>query len=345
VRKAGRTKRSGDKCNIYIPNPSRRMKQTFAGFGKALPSPKKTIFGGNPFGNIKNKVKRGMTKIGNKMGFTHGEGDGFSYMIEAHKARSKWKQQEAMGKDELIRSFVTSVVVLGAIKVIRAKQREYVPAFSDKKPWNGERRRGESIEVEDDTTPPVSSSDNVGDGKLTLPPLEVDAPDSTASLSNLYRTASFSPVHSIRGEESEFSFNRSEIEGQENFWSVVGRVFRPNKSKEVEEKEIILEKEVPKVEQVFVEKRIGFTWVERRTWLDEAIKISNDNYGGGDGGVGGPVPNLIKDVKVCRPDLLDDKRKEGLSWSGKRIESARKFDKRIMNADNVLKEIKGKLFK
>jgi hypothetical protein len=283
-----------------------------------------------------------MTKIGDKMGMTLGKGNGFSYKIEAQKARAKWKEDEAMGKDDLIRSFVKSVVVLGAIKVIRANQREYVPAFSDKKPWNGERCRGESVEVVEDE---AATSPVVGDGKFNLPPLDVDAPDSTASLSNLYRTASFSPVHSIRGEGSEFSFNRSEIEGQENFWSVVGRVFRPNKSKEVVEEEVVLEEEVPKVERVVVEKRIGLTWVERRTWIDNVIKISNDNYGGGDGGVGGPVPNLIEDVKVCRPDLLDDQRKEGQSWSRKRIDSARRFDKKIMNADDVLEEIKGKLFK
>ena len=208
-------------------------------------------------------------------------------------------------------------------------------------------------------------------GKVDLLTLDVDAPVSTASLRDLYKvggreeatnvcchrtitnkpfllapsqaSSPLSPSHSIGGN-SEYS-HRSDIEGQENFWAVVGRVFRPNKSKEVVKEEIVLEEEVPIVERVIVERRIGYTWVERRTWLDEAIKISNDNYGGGDGGVGGPVPDLIKDVKIHRKDLLDDGRKEGWSWSKKRIESARKFGGGIMNADEVLDVIKGKLFK
>jgi len=54
---------------------------------------------------------------------------------------------------------------------------------------------------------------------------------------------------------------------------------------------------------------------------------------------------LVHSSPVHRIDLLDDQRKEGESWSKRRIESARKFSEEIMDADIVLDVIKGKLFK
>lgn len=132
-----------------------RMKQTFVGFGKALPSPKKTMFGG--FGtNLRKTMVGGMKSLGNKMGITT-KTAGFSYKIEAQKARKKWRAQEAMTQDELVRSFVKTVVVLGSIKVIQGKKREYVTAFSDKRTWVG-KERGEE-EGGGEETPPLSGSE------------------------------------------------------------------------------------------------------------------------------------------------------------------------------------------
>jgi len=263
-----------------------KMKQTFVGFGKVLPSPKKTMFSG--FGKqMKKTMLGGMKKMGNKIGIQLAKERGFSYQLEARKARAKWAQQEAMSKDELIRGFVKTAVVLGCIKVIQAKRREYVPSFSDKKVWKG------AEEVKEEVKEEGKDEGKEENGKIDLSIIvDVDAPNSTVSLKDLYRAASFSPVHSVRAEDSEFS-HRSEIEGQENFWSVVGRVFRPNKSKEVVKDEVILEEVVPEVKKVIVEKRIGYSWVERRTWIDEIIKISNDNYGGGDGGTATKLGPLV----------------------------------------------------
>lgn len=107
----------------------------------------------------------------------------------------------------------------------------------------------------------------------------------------------------------------------------------------------MVEEEIKKVAKVYVEPRIKYQWQERITWLDEIIKIANDNYGGSDGGFSREMPTLIKSSKVYRADIVTDSQKRGASWSAKRLQSAIEFEKKIFDPDVTLQSVQTKLFK
>ena len=96
---------------------------------------------------------------------------------------------------------------------------------------------------------------------------------------------------------------------------------------------------------MYVSPRVKYTWVERETWLDEIIAMAHANYGGGDGGPGGPLSELVPKPKVHRVELLDDQRKRGASWSAKRLREAQDFEKKIFDPDQTLKQVQANLFK
>ena len=103
--------------------------------------------------------------------------------------------------------------------------------------------------------------------------------------------------------------------------------------------------QIKKVAKVYVKPRVKYTWVERETWLDEIIAVARANYGGGDGGRGGPLPELVPKGKVHRQELLDDQKKRGESWSAKRLKEAQEFEMKIFSPDQTLKQVQANLFK
>jgi len=172
--------------------------------------------------------------------------------------------------------------------------------------------------------------------------------ESTMSLDDMYNPAPPSPIHArLSALESPSMASIRSAEGQENFWAVVERVFYVKPSKQKVEVVVEIEEEVAVVRKVIVEPRVKYTWVERRTWLDEMIKISHDNYGGGDGGVGGEMPDLLAEGGgggVKRVQVKDFK-KRGEAWARKRIRIATGFGRLLADGDRTLDVVKIKLFK
>ena len=108
--------------------------------------------------------------------------------------------------------------------------------------------------------------------------------------------------------------------------------------------QIAVEEEIKKVAKVYVEPRIKYQWQERITWLDEIIKMANDNYGGSDGGFARDIPSLVSKSTQRRADAKDSQ-KRGEPWSKKRLQSAIEFEKTIFDPDETLESVKSKLFK
>ncbi|GMH85156.1 hypothetical protein TL16_g10138 [Triparma laevis f. inornata] len=270
---------------------------------------------------------------------------------------------------EVVRAFVKGCIVFASIKVIEKERKKHIRAFGERKQWsskkgyffsptldpNVEAMKGEKGEDDPAATPPISedSKSDEGDNEEGNNEVEEDfnlvgpmQSTNSVSIHDLYGDTTMSPIQMYSTHLGSNKGGGSEIEGdQENFWKVIDRVFRAPKSKAYIQPEIVVEEEIKKVVKVYVEPRIKYQWQERITWLDEIIKIANDNYGGSDGGFSREIPTLIKSSKVYRADIVTDSQKRGTSWSAKRLQSAVEFEKKIFDPDVTLQSVQAKLFK
>ena len=135
---------------------------------------------------------------------------------------------------------------------------------------------------------------------------------------------------------------------QENIWSQVERVFR-NKHVPL----VVPSPPPPAVPQVVEEPpgrkvpRVKWKWTERVTWLDEIIRVSNANYGGGDGGgqeVGGGKEK--GQGRKGRKDGQDnDFKKFGEPWAKKRIGLAATFEEMMLKRRKATLVVEGMFHK
>ena len=129
---------------------------------------------------------------------------------------------------------------------------------------------------------------------------------------------------------------------QENIWTQVERVFRTTARKKIPTPPPVI---VPEVIEEIVKPptpRVPFNWKDRVTWLDELIAMSNANYGGSDGGIGGEVPSLIKQTKRRQ---TEDWLKSGEPWARTRTDNSKQFLKLLIDKKAAKKRIDEKLFK
>ncbi|GMH76453.1 hypothetical protein TrST_g1979 [Triparma strigata] len=331
---------------------------------KSITPPKSSFFARPKFGNPLAQVGQGLRSMGTKIGVVKKKSPKYSYKKEAEKAREVWKGAR---EEEVVRAFVKGCIVFASIKVIEKERKRHIGAFGERKQWSSKRgyfyaetldpkveiMKSNVVEdVSDDpnpaSTPPVSE-DSKSDGgdvnsdddfdNLVVPMQSTHS----VSINELYGDNTLSPIQ-MYSTHSDSKPKAGPVEGQENFWKVIGRVFRAAPSKEVEKEEIAVEEEIKKVAKVYVEPRIKYQWQERITWLDEIIKMANDNYGGSDGGFARDIPSLVSKSTQRRADAKDSQ-KRGEPWSKKRLQSAIEFEKTIFDPDETLESVKSKLFK
>ena len=175
-----------------------------------------------------------------------------SYKKAALQARNLWSSQPD-AQEQLIRSFVKGCLVFACIKVIERDAKAHVPAFGERVNWSS--GRGHFLAPTLDKPLGDDAIDEGGEGgnpNASTPPLSDDddldftiAPQrsmNSVSINDLYAgSGELSPIKNLSFHDSKRS---GEIDGQENFWNVIGRVFRAPPSKAYKQPEIVVEEEV-----------------------------------------------------------------------------------------------------
>ena len=245
----------------------------------------------------------------------------FSYREEGIRARALWQDTSS---EEFIRNFVMGCVIMGCVNYVKKSRKDWRNGLEDSE--SDQRSPSKRLEV------PSS-------------PLHVDLVRPKGSETSIRSLYASSPKHSLSVQFNESHASKGAIEGQEDWTSIVTRVYRTPPTKAVKkEAEPVPQVQEEEIERVVAPSRLRYTWVERKTWLDDAVNMANANYGGGDGGRGPPLPNILKQKVLSRPDLLSDAAKSGELWSKKRLLRAKQFSSLMENADLVAEHVNGKLF-
>ena len=322
--------------------------------GKNLPS-----LGHLPSLGIASGIKAGLKKVNNKIGeLGKRKEKPFSYKSAASEARLKWSNEPG-SLDDFKRNFVKGCIVFAAVNVLEKEKRHHLAAFGEREAWSSAAEL--TIDVggeggggggEDAPEPGAVGSVNdmfsVGSVNdiFSLGSGDNNSPNSP-TLAGIYNPFPVSPVHSRMGGnlDSPGSASIRSQEGQENFWAVVERVFLVKPKPVDEVPEVVVTEETVKPRRVYVEPRIKYTWQERTTWIDDAIKVSNDNYAGGDGGAGSALPDLLRKTAGVPTVPVKDFKKRGEAWAGRRMRIAAGFGKLLKDSEESRRTVQLKLFK
>jgi hypothetical protein len=330
-----------------------RKRDKFMSLGKKI-SPSKlkvsTSFlpkGKLPSIGLRAGLKAGLNKVGNLVK-KKDDSAAFSYKETAMKARVLWGSGENR-RGEIAQNFVRGCIVFACVNVLERERRQHVKSFSERQTWSSKKPAlGLEAEFNEEADLPQNSVPHDLDDIFAAGSLHRS---STMSLDDLYSAAGPpSPIHSrLRAMETSQNFHspgsvRSGEDG-ENFWSVVERVFFVQKPKdEVVVEEVVEEVVVPRKKKA-VEERVKWEWRDKVTWVDDAIKISTSNYGGGEGpGVGVPAAELKVGGEVKHVQTKDFK-KRGEAWSRKRLSLARTFAALVGDGDATLGRVQERLFR
>ena len=237
----------------------------------------------------------------------------FSYRKVALAARETWSKQPS-AHDEFVRGYVRGCILFGVRRATdRLQMQRHTPFEDPAEREDGGWRRQDSAGGEGPVFKPDDDDDDV--------PFNANNSVYSSTLEELFSSVS-SP---IKVEQSTLS-----IDEQESFWSVVERAFFVVPKKPPLPPPPIVDEEPPPPEKVPVVPRVKLAWKERITWLDEVIKLHNDNYGGGEGqgGDGGELRMLSQNSglnQYKRPPAEPDWLKRGTPWADKRVKNAKEF--------------------
>ena len=313
------------------------------GFTTALRERRPSFGGGNMLGALGRRFSRsGSISEGDKKGYE------YNYRRMSAEARKLWGQVDMRWKEGeggvvkvVARDLVMKAVSKGYEHALRRSKLNFSHSFVEVERYmSPERKRRIEDGLEAEYFKNFDNFDAAKDDEV-FTANDVFRPDQVSKYGS-----SLEELYSIPSPLKSSSPRLLPIK-QENIWSQVERAFRTTARRPLPPEEPEPVPEVQEEPPVMKVKRVPRVWKERVTWLDELIRRSRNNLGGGDGGGHlGPIPDLVGEGKKGskRMDDTPDWLKSGESWAGKRRRMADGFVEVCMDkkeakerADGVLK--------